>query len=156
MENKEILKELEEKFKKMKLELKFKSDLEDIDRIFLIKDGILKDGFVSEKLSRQVCYRIVENYVGWNDYLHSLIMPNPQNMFNMGESKLFSQEEKKEIIEIMKKIMEISSRNNLIGLIKDHKMEGEFIDYAVNFWKEEFEEKITKILKKINSEWGKP
>ena len=68
MEKKDLLKELEEKFKNIKLELKFNSSLKDIDKIFFIKDAIQKDGFVSENLSRQICYRIVETYMGWNEY----------------------------------------------------------------------------------------
>lgn len=154
MEKKELIKELEEKFKKIKSELKIKSSLEDIDRIFFVKDNVLKENFISEKLSRQICYRIVETYMGWNDYLHSLIMPNPQNILNMGESKIFNQEEKKEIIKLMKKIMEISSKNILIGLTRDQTKEAEFIDYAVNFWETEFKNKLIKIMKKINKEWG--
>ncbi|MFH1326534.1 MAG: hypothetical protein ABIH59_00205 [archaeon] len=156
MEKTKLLKDLEEKFKKSKTEIGFSPDLEDIDRIFFIKDAILKEGFISERFSRQLCYRIVENYMGWNDYLHSIIMPNPQNILNMSESKIFSQEEKKEIVELMKKLMSISSRNSLIGLTKDQKAEKEFIDYSVDFWEKEFKEKITKIMAKVNKEWERP
>ncbi len=156
MDKLKLLNELEEKFKKMKLDLKFKSSLEELDKIFFVKDSILKDGFVSDKLSRQICYRIMETYLGWNDYLHSLIMPNPQNILNLSESKIFSQEEKNEIVELMKKIMEINSKNGLIGLNGDKKMESEFIDNSVSFWEKEFKDKLIKIMKKINVEWGKP
>jgi len=155
MEKQKLLKELEESFKKIKSELKFSPTLEDIDKIFSIKDAVLKEGFVSERFSRQLCYRIVENYMGWNDYLHSLIMPNPQNILNMSESKIFSQEEKKDIVESMKKLMTISSKNSFIGLTKDQKAEKEFIEYAVEFWENEFKDKITKIMSKVNKEWEK-
>ena len=154
MEKKELMEELEEKFKKIRSKLKLKSSLEDIDKIFFVKDAVLKENFISEKLSRQICYRIVETYMGWNEYLHSLIMPNPQNILNMGESKIFNQEEKKEIIDLMKKVMEISSKNSLIGLTRDQTKEAEFIDYAVNFWETKFENKLIKIMKKVNKEWG--
>jgi len=71
MNNKEILNELEKKFEELKKELGFKSELQDIDEIFYIKDAILKDGFVSENIDRQICSRIIETYMGWTNYLHS-------------------------------------------------------------------------------------
>ena len=150
----ELVQELENAFEKIKKELGFRSTLEDLDKVFYIKDFVLKDGFVSESFSRQLCHRIVGLFMDWNDYLHSLIIPNPQNLLNMSESKILSQEEKKEIIELMKKVMELSSRNGLIGLNKDKKAESEFIDYSLRFWNDEFKPRITKIIKKINKEWN--
>jgi len=155
MNNKELLKELEEKFAKMKQELGFEANLDKLDRIFFIKDHILREGFVSNYLSRQICFRIVDVYISWTNYLHSLIMPNPQNMLNMGEAKIFSQEEKMEITELIKKAMEISSRSSLIGLTKDEEDEAKFIDEAVDLWKDIFKMKLTEIMKKINGEWGR-
>lgn len=155
MEKEKLLKELGKKFQEMKEELGFKAKFEDLNRIFFINDSVLKDGFVSENLSRQICYRIVETFMGWNDYLHSIIMPNPQNILNMSESKIFNQEEKTEIVELMKKNMEISSKNSLIGLIKDKDAETVFIDNAVKFWDEEFKPKMIKIMAKVNKEWGR-
>jgi len=153
MNKKELLKELEEKFKKLKEELQIESSLDEIDDIFFIRDYILREGFVSENLSRQICSRIADLYLAWNNYLHSLIMPNPQNILNMSEAKLFNNDEKKEISELMKKAMAISSRNSLIGLTKDTDEEAEFIDYAVEFWNETFKEKLIPIMAKINEEW---
>ena len=153
MEKEKLITELEKKFKEIKSELNFNSTFEEIDQIFFIKDYILKDKFVSDNFSRQLCYRIVETYMSWNEYLHSIIMPNPQNILNMGESKIFNQEEKKEIVELMKKIMGISSKNSLIGLEKDKKAEALFIDNSVKFWNEEFKPKMVKTMKKVNKEW---
>ena len=139
----------------MQKELKFKTNFEKIDEIFFIKDMVLKEGFVSERLSRRICHRIVETFMDWNGYLHSLVMPNPQNMLNLMESKLFNQEEKKDIMELMKKIMEISSRNSVIALKKDKHGEAKFIDDAVSFWNNTFQNKLDKIMTKINLEWSK-
>jgi len=147
--------EIDDKLLFMKKELNFKTNIEDLDKIFFIKDYLLKEGYISEKVSRQVCYRIVETFMSWNEYLHSLIMPNPQNMLNLSESKVLSQEDKKEIIEIMKKGMEICSRNSVIGLEKDKNKEAVFIDDAIKTWNEEFKPKLIRIMVKINQEWKK-
>jgi len=155
MNNKEILNELEKKFEELKKELGFKSELQDIDEIFYIKDAILKDGFVSENIDRQICSRIIETYMGWTNYLHSLIVPNPQNILNISESRIFNSEEKKEINNMMKKAMEIISKNNWIGLTKNKQEEARFIDEAVNNWKNNFGIKLIKILEKVKGEWEK-
>ena len=137
----------------MKSDFNIEASFEEVEKIFFIKDYILREGFVSDKLERQISSRIADLYAGWSNYLHSIIMPNPQNMLNMGESKLFSAEEKKEMTEMMKKAMELSSRNSLIGLTKDDDEQGKFIDDAVDLWEDLFSVKLIEIMRKINKEW---
>lgn len=155
MDKQKIITELEEKFKKIKEKLKFKANLDDLDRAFSIRDIVIKDGFVSEDLSKQIRYRIVEVYMGWNDYLHSLIMPNPQNILNISESKVLSAEQKREITELMKKIMEISSGNAIINFTREDHVESKLIDGALEFWENDFKKNLLIILKKINEEWAR-
>ena len=153
MSNEDLIKELKESFEKMKSDFNIEASFEEVEKIFFIKDYILREGFVSDKLERQISSRIADLYAGWSNYLHSIIMPNPQNMLNMGESKLFSAEEKKEMTEMMKKAMELSSRNSLIGLTKDDDEQGKFIDDAVDLWEDLFSVKLIEIMRKINKEW---
>lgn len=155
MEKDKLLEKFNEKFVEMKEELKVNSTLEQLDKAFFIKDAIMRDGFLSQKLSRQISHRIVENFMSWNDYLHSLIMPNPQNLLNMGESKIFGADEKKQITELMKIAMERSSRNSVIGLKRLKNEEGKFIDDSLKMWEESFRIKISEIMAKVNDEWGK-
>jgi len=151
----EILNDFEKNFKKLKKELNLKTNTEELDRIFYIKDYVLQEGFASDNLPRQIGYRIVEIFMRWNEYLHGLIMPNPQNIINISESKILSLEDKKEITELIKKGMEIASKNTIIGLKRDSKAEAKFIDDSVNLWESEFKPKLLKIVLKINEEWGK-
>jgi len=154
MENEKLIRELEEKFIEVKKELGFNSTLEGLDKIFFIKDFILKERFVSPSLSRQIGSRIANLYSNWAGYLHSLIMPNPQNILNLSESKLFSQEEKGKINKLMSKAMEMSSRNGLIGLTKDKQEESKFIDEAAELWNSSFEKDVIEIMRKVNSAWA--
>lgn len=153
MEQDKLLKHLEERFQELRKEQKIKTSLEELDEIFFIKDFISKDGFVSDRLTRQICHRIVETYMGWNEFLHGLIMPDPHNILNIGESKIFDQEERKRIFDLMKGIMEKSSTNSLILLKRNKQEEGKFIDEAVKYWKESFLPGIINIMEKINKEW---
>lgn len=153
MDNEILIKQLKDQFSKWKSEMKFKTNFEEVERVAFVSDLVLKERFVSPSLPRQICGRIANLYTNWAGYLHSLIMPNPQNILNLSESKLFSQEEKKEIHELMSKAMEISSRNGLIGLTKDKKEEAKFIDDAIELWNNRFEQKMIRIMKKVNDAW---
>lgn len=150
-----LMEKFEKAFSEMKEKTNLSISLEDLDRCFAIKDSVKKEGFISERVPRQIIYVIVDYLVGWNNYLHSLIMPNPQNMMNMGESKVFTPEEKKEMTEMIKKIMGFVSRSNICGLTKDEMKEKELIEDAYNFYRNEFKEKMIQIMNKINQEWIK-
>lgn len=149
-----LIAEFEKKFEELRKNSGFEATIEELDNSFYIRDAVSKDGFLSTRLMRQICYRIVENYMGWNDYLHSLIMPNPQNILNMSESKVFNSDEKKEMTELMKIAMELSSRNGLNGLKKDAKAEAEFVDESLLVWENRFKPKLIEIMTKINKEWS--
>ena len=148
MEQTELLTNLDEKFAKLKKDFGLKVNLDEMDRSFFVRDFVLKEGYVSESFSRQLCRIMAETLMNWNEYLHSLIMPNPQNLLNMGESKIFGKDEKEEIMDLMKKIMELGSRNSLIMLGESKQEEAKFMDDAIVFWKDEFRPKIIKIVKK--------
>jgi len=155
MGDKEILlKELKEEFEKSRKELNFKVSYNEIEREFKIEDAILSMGFVSTNFSRQLCSRILENYMGWHNYLNGLLIPSTGYFSNQIESKLFSSKEDKEIMwNLIKKIMIFSSEHSLIDLNKDKKRESKFIDETFSYWVKKFNPEIIKILSKVNSEW---
>lgn len=153
MSNDELLEEFEKKFKVIKKELGFKSSLKELDDIFFLRDFVLREGYVSESLSRSVCHRIIDLFLNWNNYLHGIIMPNPQYLPNISESEIFSNEEKENVIKLISRIMDLSSKNSIIGLSKDNKGEAKFIDESVDFWKKTLNPELSKILKKANNYW---
>ena len=154
MTGKELMKEFEEEFEKIKKEMGFKATLADLDSIFFLKDFISKEGYVSNKLSRQICGRMVDLFGTWYNYLHTIIMPNPASMLNMTESQAFPDEEKQEILAIMAKCMAQVSKNTLNGLTKNKKDEAEFMDSSVELWKKELNPKLRDIIKKVKSNWA--
>ncbi|MBT3720080.1 hypothetical protein HN789_05050 [archaeon] len=148
-----LIEEYKEKFKKMKEELGFKSTYEDIENIFFIEDFIQSEGFVSMTLSRAVCRRICDLFIGWSNYLHALVVPNPNHMINLTESQFFSDAEKHELINLMNQIMAHTSLNNVIGQTKDKKIEAVFIDDSVTFWIKDLNPKLIDFTKKIHNNW---
>jgi hypothetical protein len=153
MPDKELMNEFEQEFEKIKKELGFKPTLEEMDRIFFLKDFISKEGYVSNKLSRQLCGRMVDLFGAWYNYLHTIVMPNPASMLNMTESQAFSDDEKQEMLVLMAKCMAQVSKNTMNGLTKDKKDEAEFIDSSAGFWKKELNPKLREIIKKVKANW---
>lgn len=159
MEEKEkLLKELENEFNKLKSELKLKSNFNELEEAFSIKNFILKERFVSDNLSAQIRGRIVEYFNSAASYLHSLLLPNPQNIVNLNESKLFDSDEKKKIGELIGNCMYFSSRNTLLNLgyeNKNKEEEGKFIDGVLKFYQDSFSKEMIKLMKKVSENWGK-
>jgi len=153
MEQEQLMKDFEEAFAKMKSELGFKASLEELDQIFFLRDFVLKEGYVSRSLSRMICGRMVETFNGWGNYLHGVVIPNPGSMVNMNEHQMFEDKEKEEIMQIMGKILRLSSQNSINGLSKDIPAQGKFVDEAVAFWNKTLKDNMIQIMKKVNKGW---
>jgi hypothetical protein len=152
MKDKNLLQKLESSFNELKKELGFKSSLEELDEIFYFKDFILQAEFVSPKLSRMLCGRIRDTFNLWISQMHAWLVPNPSSMIGISESQAFDDKEKEEITEIMKKFMDFTSENVLIGLTKDKKKEAEYIDKSVVLWNDN-EDALISYAKKVNNYW---
>ncbi|HLC85518.1 MAG TPA: hypothetical protein VJH22_07035 [Candidatus Nanoarchaeia archaeon] len=148
-----LLKEYESKFAEMKKRWGFQSSLDDIESIFFVKDMIAGDKFVSEHLSRSICYRMSNLFVNWNRYLNSLMVPNPGDMILTEEHQMIDEQDKQRAMILMSKSAELASRNSVIGLTKDAKEEGAYIDACVNHWRSELLPFLTHVMKKVNKGW---
>lgn len=149
---KELLEQLEREFDKTKQELGFKTTLDELDSIFFVRDFIQDKGFVSTSLSRMMCARIVELFMNWYGYLHSIIIPNPQSILNITESQLFDEQKKQEIQQMMSRILALTSQNGINGLKRDKKAESEFIDQSVSTINS-LKPKLLEVLGKVNENW---
>ncbi len=156
MDKKHLIKEMEEEFEKAKKELNFNTTFEEFNSEFKLQDSVLSVEFVSQNFSRQLCSRILDNYLHWNSYLNGLLMPTQGYLASQTEANLFNEKEDKELVwKLIKKIMALSSEHSVIGLTKDKGREAKFIDDAFVYWKEVFSPSIVKILEKVNEGWAK-
>ena len=153
MKQDELMQRLDKEFEAMRNDLKIKSSFEELDKVFFLRDYFLKEGYISVKLSRAVCRRIVDFYMGWVGYLHGVILPNPSSMINVTEHNMFDDKEKDDILNLMNTILAHSSRNTLIGLIMDRKDEAKFIDESLRLWKEDVQPKMVAMMVKVNKAW---
>lgn len=153
--SKEIVKEFETAFEQLKKELKFRATLEELDEVFFLRDFVAKEGFVSSQLSRTVCRRMVDTFYSWYNYLHGLILPNPQNIWMTTESQVFNDKQKAEILQVMDKIMVFATQNTINSLSKNKTDESEFIDSSIEFWQKILKPLLAENLERTRNMWHK-
>jgi hypothetical protein len=149
----EIVKNFEKEFEKLRKELKLKITLDELDEEFHVRDYILKEGFISNKLSKQICRRIVDVLGSWLQYLHGTLMPNPNSLVSMAANQAFNEEDKQEVNMLINKLMTFSTGYNLLVLKDDKKLEQEFIDNAVTFTAKEMTPLLIKFITKEDIFW---
>ncbi len=151
-EQKALLDRFEESFLSLKQDLGFNADLDKLDDFFYLRDYVLQLRYVSLNLSRLICSRIKDVFSSWVSLLHGWVMPNPSSMISMEESKIFNDDEKKEMIDIIQLFMAHISKNTILSISPDEKAEAEFIDESIMLW-EKNREKIKKFVEKIRHHW---
>jgi len=150
----QLLQELKKQFDLTKKRLGFKSTFDEINSMSYIEDMALSQGFVSNQFSRQMINRMVDTFYGWIGEIYSWIYPQPMDIIHNYESKILSQEEKKEFLSMIDKIMYLVRKNKRIafkGLIK--KEESNFIDELVEFDKKYFNPFMLKYQEKFEKAW---
>jgi hypothetical protein len=154
IDKKELIKEVEKEFNKVKNELGFEATLEELEDAFKIYDGVISSEFVSTNFSRQLCSRILDNYMGWHNYLNGILIPNSGFLASQTEANLFNNQEDREMVwKMIKKTMEYSTTHSLIGLTKNKKLEAQFIDDTLKYWKDVFSPNLKIILLRANEAW---
>jgi len=153
MSKEDLMKELEKEYEKLKKELDLSFNLAELNEHFFIKDYILEKGFVSDNLSNQIRGRIVDIMINLDNYLHSLIMPNPQNLFNINESKALDSEDKKKIMKMMSRVAYFVAKNGSIRLNNNKEVEIDFFNNSFKFWIDVYEPFFLKLMQKIEDHW---
>jgi hypothetical protein len=156
IDKKELIKEVEKEFNKAREELGFEATFEELEDAFKIYDGVVSSEFVSTSFSRQLCSRILDNYMGWHSYLNGILVPNSGFLASQTEANLFNNQEDRDMIwKMIKKTMEYSTTHSLIGLTKNKELEAQFIDETLKYWQEVFSPNLKMILLRANEAWKK-
>lgn len=156
MEKEELLKELRKQFDLTKERLKFKATFDEINSSSYIEDMVLADKFVSNQFSRQMINRMVEGPYSWLNDLYGWLYPPPTDLIHLNEGKSLTQEERKEVLEMLELIIYLFRKNKRIafqGL--DPEEEGKFVDELVEFKKTKFTPFMTKYHLKMEAIWKK-
>jgi len=155
IEKKRLEEELISEFERLKKELGFDANFEELEEEFSLRDFVYSSGFVWDDFLDQILSRIVEHYRDWISYLNNLLIPNSNFMAAQTEVKLFnSEEDKKNIWKLTVLGMKFSSMKALLALNKNKEMSAEFIDESLREWKEVFKPGIEEVLRKAYSAWS--
>ncbi len=154
MEYKELIAEFRKEYDMLKKRHNKLPDYSKLNKIFYIEDFVAKTGFITD-VSRMLCWRVIEILTGWSDYMHYLLVPNPNSMIAVTESGLFNDEEKKAMTKLISRIMHLKVRNSKASMKHDTSKDIEIINDAVEFWERELYPATTKILDKTESYWEK-
>ena len=145
--------ELEKAYASLKKELKLKVTLEELDSIFLIEDYVAKEGFVSNRLERQIVRRIVDVLSSWINYLHGLLMSNPNSLISMQESSILTDADKEKITKTIDRLMIFSTEYNIIAVKDDKKRSAAFIDDSVASWNKDISPVVLDFMQRSNAMW---
>ncbi len=151
----EIIIEFETKFSLLKKEIGFKTNLEDLDEIFLLKDSIMDEGYIPNDLFSLLSRRVVDFYSNLVNQLHSIILPNPNSMISITQNSMFTEDEREEMIQLMNKILALTSQSPVITITQNKKDKAKFVDGSFKLWDKNLKEKMKNISVKINKEWTK-
>ena len=55
--------------------------------------------------------------------------------------------------EMVRLCMDVSSMHSFMHLSRDKKLQGEFIDYSFNLWRETIRPYLTEIMGQVNAGW---
>jgi hypothetical protein len=154
MEKDELIKELRKKFDETKKHLRFKATYSEINDLCFIEDMVLSSGYVSNQFSRQLITRMIETFYSWINEIYMWVYPNHMDMIHINENRKLSQEDKKEILAIIDRIMYFLRKNKRIAFAGNSvKEEGEIIDEMMEFNKKQFTPMMFKFNKKFEELW---
>ena len=99
--------------------------------------------------------RRMNDKIGWYcNMIQSLLQPNPQSFINLQESRHFSDEERKEMLNLLKEMMILERLAMVVDLQLDEKMDAEWIKESYKKWRS-YQDKLQKIAKRLEEVWKK-
>lgn len=129
-----LLAELDEKYEQIKADLGLKVSLDEIDRIFGIRDLVLANGFVSTSLSWFITLRMRDAFESWSSSIHRWLKPVPGSIPSALETESLDEHDKDELYKIMMMFLSHITEYNFIFFLRDPKLEKRYIENSVRLW----------------------
>lgn len=155
MKKQEILSEVRQKYADLKKEFKLNVKYEKLNDLFRIEDAFLSIGFVSEDFLRQLIKIMVDSIYSWTGVLHAWLMPPPYDMIFSNEKKEIGDEDRKEIMQILSKIMFFLRKSKRIELELNKNLQVKLVDELISFDEKLFKPFLIKYNKRLEDYWSK-
>ncbi len=142
MPNKEIEKQYSELRKKFKL-----PEFKDIDFEFELSD-LEETNF----LLRAIVRRIAEKLDFYTTMLEEVLQPDTSNLYAMHETRFFDEEEKKQMYDLYRKLMNFNRQSIEVSLEHNEEEKVNFVSNIFNEWKQ-LKLELLKFVKKMKASW---
>jgi len=126
---------------------------EELDHEFEIHDFFISRNIPTTYLLRNTRRFIVDKLWSVINFLHNFIFPNQQSLILMEEAKKFSEEEKKEIADLMTKFTILARKGPLLELNFDEKADAQYISEIYKIWNQ-LKPEVKSIVDKNLQKWG--
>ena len=97
--------------------------------------------------------RRINDKIAWFcNMLQNIIQPNPGSLISLEESKFFSDEDRKKMIDLLKELMYMERESVLLDIDYDKKKDSEYISDALEKWNS-IKKEISKFSDKLKKGW---
>ena len=138
--------DIKTEYEKLKLRL---PKFQDLDGEFEISSLGLKDkGFLLRNIRR----RVNDKVIFYCKIIEGLLYPNQSNFIGMFEIKSFNEDEKKNINELYKNLMQYERESLRLDVNPTEKGD---VDYINNLWKnwQNFKKEMIRVAEKMKGSW---
>ena len=104
-------------------------------------------------LLRAVMRRICEKLDFYCAMLEELLQPDTSKLYAMHETRVFDENEKKQMYELYAKLMSFNRQSIQVSLERNEKEDVDFINNAFNDWKD-IRQEILKFVRKMKDSWN--
>lgn len=151
----ELLGELEEEFGKMREEMNLEINFDELDEVCFVRNHVLSSGFVPFDFFRFLCHRVNDTLLNnWINFLHELIMPNPNSLVSMAYSKVFDKGDKESIAGLLKDAVNLNMVHLSSNLKNDVEMKKKHLLNTISFWQDRLKPELIGIAEKIKGSSG--
>ena len=105
-------------------------------------------------LTRSIRRKINEKVIFFCRIIESLLYPTQQHIINMREITNFSEDKKKEIDDIYKRLMFLERQSLLLDVFPNDKEDIRYINEVFDFWSE-IKNSMSEIVKNMQDAWKK-
>lgn len=97
--------------------------------------------------------RRINDKIAWFcNMLQNIIQPNPGSIISLEESKFFSDEDRKKMINLLKELMYIERESVLLDIDYDEKKDSEYITSVLGKW-ESIKKEISNFSERLKKGW---
>lgn len=103
-------------------------------------------------LLRNIIRKIAEKLDFYSTMLEEVLQPDTSNLYAMHETRYFDEDEKNQMYDIYRKLMNLNRQSIEISLLRNDNNDADFISNAFEEWKA-IKKELLKFVKKMRASW---